>query len=193
MVFLEDHKSTGGQVRLGIHLRSQFVASSLRFQWPKPVTWPSLVSVGQKKVLHLCWSELLKSHKREYRMANIIIERQWEIRNNKSTYHREARGMRRGYQMRPEAAGHHSPAHLCQPRCHPHPKENNFCWSTLRITAESAESQHLLRTAHAISRQQFRMHRNQISSERSKSILNRHSCSLAGCQKGEGRDMIGNV
>ena len=115
---MEDHKSTGGQVRLGIHLRSQFVASSQRFQWPKPVMWPSLVSVGQKKVLHLCWSELLKSHKREYRIGNIIIDSQWEIRNNKSTYHREARGMRRGYQMRPKAAGHHSPAHLCQPRFH---------------------------------------------------------------------------
>lgn len=115
---MDDHKSTGGQVRLWIHLRLQFVASLLRFQWPKPVMWPSLVSVGQKKVLHLCWSELLKSHKGEYRMGSIIIERQWEIRNNKSTYHREARGTRRGYQMMPEDAGHHSPAHLCQPRCH---------------------------------------------------------------------------
>ena len=192
---MEDHKSTGGQVRLWIHLRLQFVASLLRFQWPKPVMWPSLVSMGQKKVLHLCWPELLKSHKGEYKIGNIIIERQWEIRNNKSTYHREARGMKRGYQMMPEAARHHSPAHLCQPRCHvTHVlKRRPTSADHLLELQQSAESRHLLRTAHAISRQQLRMHRNQIPSERSKSILNRHSCSLAGCQKGEGRDMMGNV
>ena len=91
--------------------------SSLRFQWPKPVMWPSLVSMGQKMSSTSAGQSCLKVT-RESRVWVILLFKGSEIRNNKSTYHREARRMRRGYQLMPEAAGHHSPAHLCQPRCH---------------------------------------------------------------------------
>lgn len=65
-----------------------------------------------------------------------------------------------------------------------HPREDRLL-PIVRIIAESAEPQHLLGGARTSSRQQLCVQRNQILPERSKSILNRHSSSLAGASGDE--------
>lgn len=192
---MEDHKSTGGQVRLRIHLRLQFVVSSLRFQWPKPVMWPSLVSMGQKRSSTSAGQSCLKVTRESTVWVILLLKGSEKLGTVSQPITERPEGWGEGTKWcRGSRTSQPSTPVSAKVSCYPCPEEKtSFCWSPLRIRAESAESQHLLRTAHAISRQQLRMHRNHIPSERSKSILNRHSCSLVGCQKEEGRDTMGNV